>query len=354
MCLKAFDDAYGSDLAVGLSHDSESQSVWRSMVILSIAGLNSFRQFDSSVPDSEPSRAINGLIPALLIRGSQQSAIVDAQAMVFEKAALSSSSISFQYETATDSSILHGLQALTPFSRNPIPAISALSQLREHSSCVGDGSGKPSTPASYLNLSRPRSPILPRGLQIFPSLKRPRDPIGKWMIRCLFRNAIHHLTLEEVPMKRTRTVPKSSLDETNKNLSSSVVGSVSLTQLRQPRLKKADSSLKHTLEDSPPMKRSTFVSFSEPKSRVMSPNPYLQDTSELSFSHRKVKFDGVEVPTYRQILEWRRKLLVTTQGKELSPQISDDFNSWEAALDIYDLRSLQHTDISGMSSILSY
>jgi hypothetical protein len=64
-----------------------------------------------------------------------------------------------------------------------------------------------------------------------------------------------------------------------------------------------------------------------------------------------MRFDGVEVPTYRQIIERERHEtpLVVIQGNAVARSLPDDFDSWEAGLDISDLRSLQHDDISGMS-----
>jgi hypothetical protein len=70
-----------------------------------------------------------------------------------------------------------------------------------------------------------------------------------------------------------------------------------------------------------------------------------------------MRFDGVEVPTYGQILEQERGVRTPSPGFVRSPQsqeLPDDFDSWEAGLDMSDLRSLQNGDISGMSSILCY
>jgi hypothetical protein len=65
-------------------------------------------------------------------------------------------------------------------------------------------------------------------------------------------------------------------------------------------------------------------------------------------------FDGVEVSTYRQILERERSAgaPLVVQDEQISrspPELSDDYYSWEAALDPSDLRGFQPGDVSGMA-----
>lgn len=123
-----------------------------------------------------------------LLHGSPQNspkAIIDVQGTGFEQNAHSSSPESFEHEAAADStSILHGLQTLTPLASRAIssviPPVSALSQLKDYSSHIDD-SVDIST-ALYLQPLRPEPLRSSVRSQILPSrqfLKRPHDIIGK-------------------------------------------------------------------------------------------------------------------------------------------------------------------------------
>jgi hypothetical protein len=115
-------------------------------------------------------------------------AIIDVQGTGFEQNAPSSSPESFEHEAAADStSILHGLQTLTPLASRAIssviPPVSALSQLKDYSSHIDDSVDKSSvSTALYLQPLRPGPLRSSVRSQILPSrqfLKRPHDIIGK-------------------------------------------------------------------------------------------------------------------------------------------------------------------------------
>lgn len=92
----------------------------------------------------------------------------------------------------------------------------------------------------------------------------------------------------------------------------------------------------------------------EPMSRVMSPIRPSCSSAETALARRTMRFDGVEVPTYQQVLARQRKeqmfSLMTWEEPNLesTSTSSDDFDSWEAELDVSDLQSLRSGDISGM------
>lgn len=89
-------------------------------------------------------------------------------------------------------------------------------------------------------------------------------------------------------------------------------------------------------------------------SRVMSPIRPSCSSAETALARRTMRFDGVEVPTYQQVLARQRKeqmfSLMTWEEPNLesTSTSSDDFDSWEAELDVSDLQSLRSGDISGM------
>jgi hypothetical protein len=159
------------------------------------------------------------------------------------------------------------------------------------------------------------------------------------------------MTPEETSPKRARTEPtKPTPTKSAKDLATILVEPLSISQLQRTRSRMQMSNFNRG-------KRTSLVLLSEPTSHVMSPVAPARHSSAPTPSHRRMRFDGVEVPTYSQILEQERGVRTPSPGFIRSPQsqeLSDDFNSWEASLDISDLRSLQNGDISGMSSILCY
>src|ERR1700685_2192808 len=102
---------------------------------------------------------------------------------------------------------------------------------------------------------------------------------------------------KEVSLKRARAEPNLS-NEPSRDMS---VGSISIVQRSRP--KRPDTSLQH-ISHAPG--RVIRTSYSEPTSRVISPVTYTQHPSEPLLSRQRMRFDGVEVPTYRQIIERER------------------------------------------------
>jgi hypothetical protein len=154
------------------------------------------------------------------------------------------------------------------------------------------------------------------------------------------------MTPDETSPKRARTKPElSSLIEPTRDLTTRLGTSFSVSQLRHPRSKQLEAGFEQT----------KLASSSEPTSRVMSPVPHTRNSSLPIPSRRRMRFDGIEVPTYRQRSLRTLPPVVQDKAKTRSPvELSDDFDSWEASLDISDLRSLRHGDVSGMSTILRY
>ena len=309
------------------------------------------------MPDSEPERVANSHIRGLLKNGSDQNtprAVIDARDAGLELTAL----LSFQHEAGTNSlPIIQGLPALTPSASCPIPEpappISALSQLRDYSSIIEDSVDESSASTSHvLNLHpQPRSPS--QTSQSFPlplSLKRPREAIiGD---RHAFVAQDSHIAIsEEMSLKRSRTESELPIpNEPSNDLSANYVGSVGIA--RRTCLERPEPNLPHISQTPVPVMGTRLISFLEPTIRVMSPDTHHR--SESAASHKRIRFDGVEVPTYQQILEreHNRTPLLAVRDKPITqslPELSDDYDSWEAGLDISDLRNLQYDNVSGES-----
>ena len=312
-------------------------SLWsRAWVVL----ISACQKFGSSAPDSEPQRITNNLVCRPLGPGSRHNSARDISAhpdSVFEGAIFSSSPISFRHEAAVDSlSILHGPEALMPPASHPvserIPPTSALSQLKDYSNRV----------AGSINELSP--PLRSRSLA---SLNRRHDDgLGKWD-HLMAAKMTYFADSDEISLKRTRTDPDTpSLNETRRDLPTG-----SVTQRMRP--KRSDAKIKNIRQAPTRAIRTKLTSFSESTSRVLSPIVDTRYTSELILPRKRMKFDGVEVPTYQQILRHeRRRTSVVVRDyavRRTSPELSDDFDKWEANLDISDLRSVPPRDVSGRS-----
>lgn len=340
-CVKSFDFVFERGLAAGLSHDSQSQSTVRINAILSNLQLiqPTGHQTGSIVPDSQHSRAAPDAVKeplelAIGLPGSRQTT-PRASAHVTESVLVgvdrSSSPISLRDEIAMDSSsILGGLQTLTPShvreGRAPMPPRSAFAQLRSYSSRDLHESDE-----SGLSISQQSPSVQPRSSQrrkvasssdgsLFGSLKRPSGATRQYLLQ-----NIHTVTdsrdLDDRPAKRAKTDPNVSRNQ--------------------------DSALTDGLQHSEEISVSKGRSVSVPLGASEYPVDRLPSSSEPVNFQTRLKFDGVEVPTLKQI--WARESRAFANiRQEDSPPDSDDFDSWEAGLSLSDLRSLHSGDVSGM------
>src|SRR5258708_5213753 len=130
----------------------------------------------------------------------------------------------------------------------------------------------------------------------------------------MFMTSAYPTTPEETSPKRARTERKElALTNSAKDLATILVEPLSISQLQRTRSRKQNSYLNQG-------KQIRLVSSSEPTSRIMSPVAHTRNSSVPTPSRRRMRFDGVEVPTYSQILEQERGVRTPSPGFVRSPQ----------------------------------
>ena len=284
-------------------------------------------QFGSSIADSETSRLIGE--NALIGNDSTENTPKAKQqgAEHFGRALLSPSPIAFRQKASG--------------ARQPQPANLGASTPTDNKD------GKPAQPSRTITLQRSKSnldviptPPRPRRSQTSPyggSLKRQNDSAGEILCSNSSTQTLMPYLEEMTPLKRAKMSPL-------------FASTSSASRSSRPKLA--------PIQDQPRtfgkavLRRQLGVT-SEPVSRAISPIPDIRSPSEPA-PGRKTVFDGVYVPTLRQLTESSHSAqaslavpLPRERDEDAMDQSSLDFDSWEAGLSLEELRSLRTGNGSG-------